>query len=146
MGNALRVTECSQVTADHVYEDGKVNGKCYSFTPVQVKGKLYFVLPDTRDLVTISAEVPCIDRHENVFQTKNGDWTTAHGPAKVHTVPVAVKWRYDWEVPTFTSPPIFSPEADEVVNQLGVIRAYLSKTEALHNQVQKLVDVASIDP
>ncbi|PIC47820.1 hypothetical protein B9Z55_007031 [Caenorhabditis nigoni] len=62
IGESLLVSKCRQVTPDVVHYGRKVNNTCYNLTPVTVKGKLWFQLPGSEDLIGEASEIACEDR------------------------------------------------------------------------------------
>ncbi|CAO4367100.1 unnamed protein product [Caenorhabditis nigoni] len=62
IGDSLLISKCRQVKPDVVHYVRKVNNTCYNLTPVTVKGKLWFQLPGSEDLIGEASEITCEDR------------------------------------------------------------------------------------
>ncbi|EFO94118.1 hypothetical protein CRE_25872 [Caenorhabditis remanei] len=71
IGESLIISKCRQVTPDVIHYGQKVNSTCYNLIPVTVKGKLWFQLPGSDDLIGEATEIACEDRPPSVRYEHN---------------------------------------------------------------------------
>ncbi|EFP01939.1 hypothetical protein CRE_13773 [Caenorhabditis remanei] len=71
IGESLIISKCRQVTPDVIHYGRKVNSTCYNLIPVTVKGKLWFQLPGSDDLIGEATEIACEDRPPSVRYEHN---------------------------------------------------------------------------
>ena len=72
-GEALEISECEQVKANHIYWGNRFGNKCYKDTSVEVRGEIYFVKTGTKDLESASSEISCKETIKPVFKV-NDTW------------------------------------------------------------------------
>ncbi|EFO90955.1 hypothetical protein CRE_29046 [Caenorhabditis remanei] len=71
IGESLIISKCREVTPDVIHYGRKVNSTCYNLIPVTVKGKLWFQLPGSNDLIGEATEIACEDRPPSVRYEHN---------------------------------------------------------------------------
>lgn len=62
VGDGLWITECRKLEVDIIHWDQKIDGRCYDLVPIEEKGKVWFLLPGSDDVIGWAQEIPCDNR------------------------------------------------------------------------------------
>ncbi|EGT47349.1 hypothetical protein CAEBREN_15307 [Caenorhabditis brenneri] len=82
IGESVLISQCRHVTPDVVHYGRKVNDTCYNLVPVTIKGKLWFQLPGSKDLIGEATKIPCEDRPPAI-RFEHNRWVTT-GNQEIH--------------------------------------------------------------
>ena len=111
-------------------------------------GKLWFLIPGTRDLIPTSQIVDCSITPRSVFKT-NGKWQSERGPVHVNELSTELVWQHSWKPFIFHSPPIFNDELKIVLGNFQQLNSFVSKTFMVERQIKHLINYTasmSCDP
>ncbi|CAO4382312.1 unnamed protein product [Caenorhabditis nigoni] len=125
-GMVYLVTQCSKVTADKVYLDHKVDGKCYVDTPVKIQNQTWFIAPGMeKDLIKESAEIPCDEVTLGIYKDEKGNWKSLQGLSVVRNIPVSILQKAEKLNLTLSAPPVFS-KLENIDNPFAYLATWTS--------------------
>ena len=146
-GDAMIFWECQNISVEEIHWSGKVLDTCYQYVPVTYQGKLWFVIPGTRDLTDHSPTTDCQHAVSHFHKDKDGIWRSSHGRVQVTQIPVEMAWKGLWSPFTFSAPSIFM-HSDKTAGFHDAVTQYrrlLHLESVVHRLVNYTADL-SLDP
>ncbi|EFP06197.1 hypothetical protein CRE_10709 [Caenorhabditis remanei] len=126
-GMVYLVSQCSEVIAEKVFYDHKVNGTCYIDTPVQVQNQTWFIAPGMeKDLMKDSVEIPCDQVTLGIYKDAEGNWKSQNGLSVVRNIPVTFIEKTEKLNLTLSAPPVFS-KMENIDNPFAYLATWTNK-------------------
>jgi len=139
VGDVLVVHNCFSLTADVIYWNHTVGGKCFDHLPILIKNKLWFVLPGSRDLTPISTPVDCHLKPSGIYRI-NKTWYSVNGPVHVSELTTTFLINASWSSYTFNSTSPQQPRYFESIYTLGLLKSYAYRTNNLERQLDNVIN------